>query len=384
MSESSEALSSSAASPASLPGRLRTALARVARWPARVWRRLRAWRRIYFTRGGLFFVAGAFGVGFAAMNTGNNLLFLILGGMLGSIVLSSWLSEQSIRDIEVRRMIPRAVTVGEPASLRYEVHNHKRWLPSLAVELREEGLPTSAFLPRLDGGSTEVVRSEHRFVRRGVYPLSVVTVSTSFPFGLFRKERDVTLPGELVVWPRSDRDVPAVAVQGREGFRTMAGQRGSAGTRGEYRGLRSYRPGDDPRDIHWRSTARLGEPVIREYEEDASEGVWICLDTRGQDEDLIEETVEIAASLAARFQGSGRRLALSTPDVELEPADGHGQLERILDALARVEFDPAAPPVSPPVAPRRCVLVSVTGRGGDRFGDVVRPDGRGFGPGRTA
>lgn len=327
-------------------------------------------------------MAGAFGVGFAAMNTGNNLLFLILGGMLGSIVLSSWLSEQSIRDIEVRRVVPRAVTVGEPARIRYEVHNHKRWLPSLAVEFREEGLPSAAFLPRLDGGSTGVARGEHRFVRRGVYPLDVVTISTSFPFGLFRKERDVTLPGDLVVWPRSDRDVPVVAAEGEQGSPRMAGRRGSAGTRGEYRGLRTYRPGDDPRDIHWRSTARLGEPVIREFEEDASEGVWICLDTRGEDEDLVEETVEIAASLAARLQRSGRRLALSTPDAEIEPADGPGQLEQVLDALARIEFDPTAPLVVPSVPRRRCVLVSVTGRGGERFGDVVRPDGRGFGPER--
>lgn len=322
---------------------------------------------------------GAFAVGFAAMNTGNNLLFLILGAMLGSIVLSSWLSEQTIRDVEVRRQTPRAATVGDPARIQYEVTNHKRWIPSLAVELHEEGLPTAAFLPRLDGGRSVVVRSEHRFVRRGVYRLAAVTISTSFPFGLFRKERDVELPGELIVWPRSDRGVPVVAAVGEPGIRRTVGRRGSAGSRGEYRGLREYRPGDDPRDIHWRSTARLGDPVIREFEEDASESLWICLDTRGEDEELVEETVEVAASLAARFQRAGRRFALTTPELEIDPADGPTQLERILDALARVEFSPDAPLVSPSVPLRRCVLVSIGGRGGHEFGDVVVPDGRGFG-----
>ncbi|MDX1566564.1 MAG: DUF58 domain-containing protein [Longimicrobiales bacterium] len=361
------------------PGRFLDTVVDVLRWPVRAWRRLRAWRRIYFTRGGLLFVIGAFGVGFAAMNTGNNLLFLILGAMLGSIVLSSWLSEQTIRDVEVRRQTPRAAVVGEPARIQYEVKNHKRWIPSLAMEIREAGLPTAAFLPRLDGGDTDVARSEHRFVRRGVYPLDVVTISTSFPFGLFRKERDVELPGELIVWPRSDREVPPVAAEGERGVRRPAGRRGSAGSRGEYRGLREYRPGDDPRAIHWRSTARLGDPVIREFEEDASESVWICLDTRGDDEELVEETVEIAASLAARFQRAGRRFALTTPDREIGPSDGPAQIERTLDALARVEFTPGAPLVSPSVSSRRCVLVSITGRGGHEFGDVVVPDGRGFG-----
>ena len=357
----------------------RTSPLRLVREPARrflgwirgLWARLRAWRRIYFTRGGALFAIGAFSVGFAAMNTGNNLLFLLLGAMLGSIVVSSWLSEQAIRGLEVRRRTPRGVPVGEPARIVYEVSNRKERLPSFAVEVREEGLPAAAFLPRLDAGATTTIRSEHRFVRRGVYTLDAVTLSTAFPFGLFRKERDVRISGELVIWPRTDRAVPAVAASGRRGRRGGLSLQGAPGARGEYRGLRGYRPGDDPRDIHWRSTARLGEPVVRQYERDASEGLWICLDTRGWDEELVERTVEVAASLAARFREAGKPFALATPDHRVEPGSGVPQLERILDALARVEFTGDARAVVPPVASERCVLVSIDGRGAPSFGDAV-------------
>ena len=351
------------------------------------WRRLRAWRRIYFTRGGLLFALGAFSVGFAAMNTGNNLLFLLLGAMLGTIVLSSWLSEQSIRDMEVRRRTPRGVSVGEPARIVYDVRNRKRKIPSFALLVHEEGLAEGAYLSRLDAGEERTIRSEHRFVRRGVYPLDAITLTTSFPFGLFRKERDVSQPGELVIWPRTDRPVPPVSAVGDRIRQQGTARWGAPGSRGEYRGLRGYRSGDDPRDIHWRSTARLGEPVVRQYERDAAQSLWICLDTRGKDHERVEATVEVAASLAARFRDDGKRFALATPGHRVEPGSGPAQLERVLDALARIEFEPDAPLVEPPVERERCVLVSISGRGAQGFGDVVATGRRGpagYGTGTSA
>ena len=173
----------------------------------RAWRKLRGWRRISFTSGGLVFSIGALAVGFAAMNTGNNLLYLLLGSMLGFITVSGWLSEQAIWKLSIERHLPRAVTVGQPMRLGYHVRNLKRWLPSLTVEIFEEGLPQSAFLAHVPAGGTAEARSTNRFVRRGIYPLSTVTLSTAFPFGMFLKQRDIEIAGEVVVWPRCDRPV---------------------------------------------------------------------------------------------------------------------------------------------------------------------------------
>jgi hypothetical protein len=136
---------------------------------------------------------------------------------------------------------------------------------------------------------------------------------------------------------------------------------------------RAIRPGDDPRDIHWRSSARLREPVIREYERDGAETRWICLDTRAEPTDASEVAVEVAASLAARAIAEGRPVALAAGDVVIEPGEGPGQLERILDVLARVDFLPTNPAPSPPVDPASCVLVCV--EGGSGFGDVLAVGG---------
>jgi uncharacterized protein (DUF58 family) len=317
------------------------------------------------------FSLGALAVGFAAMNTGNNLLYLLLGGMLGLIAVSSWMSEQTIVGLDVRRQLSRGVTVGHDVRIVYDVSNRKRRLPTVALELREAGLVEPAFFACVAAGAAESAASVHRFVRRGIYPLHTLTVSTSFPFGLFFKERDVELEGELIIWPRHDRNVPApFPGAGRARVRGQA-LAGAPGTRGDYRALRPYRPGDDPKDIHWRKSARLEAPVVREYERDASETLWICLDLAGEPgSDEAEALVEVAASLAARAELEGKRFAMVAAERVVTPGSGPGQLEAVLDLLARVDFDEDAPPPAPPIHPSRCVLVSLSGRVASLYGDA--------------
>lgn len=325
------------------------------------WQALRAWRRISFTSGGAAFTAGTFAVGFAAMNTGNNLLYLLLGAMLGFIAVSGWLSEQAIRGLGVGRSAPRAVHVGQELRITYEVTNGKTRLPSLAVELAEAGLPGRAFLAHVPPGGTVRARAVNAFIRRGVHPLGTLTLSTSFPFGMFRKERDLEMPGEVVVWPRTDLPVRLPPAGGGRVPRAGAVARGVQGHRGEYRSLRAYRSGDDPRDIHWRSSARLAEPVVREYDRDGSETRWICLDLRAEPSDAAEAAADAAASMAAASVAEGRSFGLAAGDAVVPPGEGAGQLERVLDVLARVEFHPSAPATAAPAPAEACVRVGAGG-----------------------
>jgi len=328
----------------------------------RAWRRVYGWRRTRVTGGGAAFTLGACAVGFAAMNTGNNLLYLLLGGMMGFIAVSVWFSGRMMRDLEVRREPARGGTVGQEVAIAYHVRNCRKRIPTFALEIFEDGLPESAFLPRLDADGSSMVRSHNRFVRRGIYPLDTVTLSTGFPFGLFVRERDLRLPGELVIWPRTDRPVEVPP------HHTGAGRRGttaasSRGARGEYRALHEYRTGDDARDIHWRSSARLRVPVVREYDAEADPALWIRLDTRGLPGEPAEEAVEVAASLAARATREGRRFGIVADGRTLPAGTGGWQLERALDFLARVDFrsDAPAPPPTPPGAHSSSVFVQPRG-----------------------
>ncbi len=349
-----------------------TWLARPFQWLRQKWAEIRAWRRLSFTRAGAFFTLGALAIGFAAINTGNNLLYLLLGAMLGVVAVSGWLSEQTIRALKVQRTVPTGTPTGTDVRIRYEVVNNKKRLASYAVELTEAGLEGRAFVGRLGPASRAATVSGNTFSQRGVYRLGTLTIGTEFPFGLFRKERDVSLPGELVIWPRTDRAVQAHAAGAGRQIRREASVAGFApGARGEYRGLREYRPGDDPRDIHWRSSARLNVPVVREYDQDASETVWIALDVSQPDSPDAEAAVEIAASLAARSIQTGAPVGLSAGEHQIPPGSGAGHLELILDALARADFGVVGG-AQPPVNRAACVLVTAAGGAGQAgWADVL-------------
>ena len=129
--------------------------------------------------------------------------------------------------------------------------------------------------------------------------------------------------------------------------------------------------GDDPKDIHCARLHASPPPVVREYERDASETLWICLDLAGDpDSDEAEGLVEISASLAARAETEGKRFGLVAGQRVVLPGAGSGQLEAVLDQLARVDFRPDAPPPAPPVDTIRCVLVALTGRVAGGYGDA--------------
>jgi len=100
-------------------------------------RRFRPPRKLKFTREGKYFLGITLGVGFAAINTGNNLLYLLLGMLLSLIVLSGVMSELSLRDLNVVRRLPTRAQVGRAHLVEIEVFNRKKRIPSYAIEVED-------------------------------------------------------------------------------------------------------------------------------------------------------------------------------------------------------------------------------------------------------
>jgi uncharacterized protein (DUF58 family) len=319
-------------------------------------------RRLKLLRPGLVLILGIFGLGFATLNTGNNVLYLLLGALLGLIALSGWLSEQVLQRNRVTRALPASVRAGHSARVEYRVHNMKKKLPTVALELRDSAAPrglfTSAFIALIEPGMHGSASAEMRFDRRGVYRLERLVAATSYPFGLFEKERDLALEGLVVVWPRTDRPVRTPRPAGRRGVRSAAGGGAALGAeRGDFRALRPYRAGDDPRDVHWRSTARRGEPIMREYDRDSAESYWIVLDGAAATDVIFEIAVEIAAALVARAAEAGERVGCAIGGVRI-PAGGDGvAFDAAMGALARIERAESGS-LSLPAPPIECVVVT--------------------------
>src|SRR5437868_9226694 len=165
-------------------------------------------RKLKFTREGKFFVGITLGVGFAAINTGNNLLYLLLGMLLALIIVSGLMSELSLRDLTVVRRLPMRAQVGRPHLVEIEVFNHKGRVPSYAIEIEDlrAGQPADkrCFFLKISPDSAQVAAYRRTPAKRGRDRHVGFRVATRFPFGLFEKSRELRSDGELIIYPAID------------------------------------------------------------------------------------------------------------------------------------------------------------------------------------
>lgn len=306
----------------------------------RWWPRLRRRRRLKFTRDGRYFVAITIGIGLAAVNTGNNLLYLLLGWLLSVIIASGVLSDTNMRRIFVRRKPPGRVFANRPFLMEIAVENRKKAMSSYSIEVEDlvgrKPLDKKCYFLKVPPGRTQRTSYRHTFSTRGIHTLDGFRVGSKFPFALFRKARDADAETEILVYPEV-YPVPPPAPRARNIGETAVAR---VGRRGEFFGLREYREGDDRRDIHWRSTARTGRLLVREYEEESQRRATIVCDNAlpaDADEDAdqaLERAISLAASLAQTYVKLGYAVRLITRGQAVPFAVGEGQLGRIFEVLA--------------------------------------------------
>ncbi len=349
----------------------------------RLRRYLRPPRKLVFTRQGRWFTGMTFLVGVGAINTGNNLLYLLLGMMLGLITVSGVMSEAMLRRLEVRRLPRAPFFAGAPGRVEYVVHNGKRLVPSFSIEVIEleddatrrkrlgetapaAGVPSRrgskrarrTGIPRLEGlgdrprpegvpgclvhrvaaGRSATGAGQVTFPERGVYRYHAVDLCTRFPFGFFRKARTVDLVGDALVFPRV---VPPPAALSPGDRPDGVEERPMRGRGLEFLGLRDYAEGEDWRSIHWKVSARRGSPVVRETQREESRTAVVALSTTNDGSAAartrLERAIEVAAACSRALLEQGYSVGLRTPDGELPPSVGSGHLHGILSALALLE-----------------------------------------------
>ncbi len=321
-------------------GKTRRAFSGALRW-------LRPPRQLRPTRAGWSFFALTFGIGFAALNTGNNLLYLVLALMLAFLVLSGVLSESALRGVALRRRVPRELYAECDAWVSVEIHNRQRRVVAhaLLVEDRwidDDGRERAAgrcFALRIASGSSETRSYRLRPERRGELAFAGFVVSTRFPFGLFSKSRTFDAPERALVYPAVDpvpipRDFAGVRKSGER----VAGPRGRGD---EVGGVREYQRGDAPRRIAWRASLRSRALWVREVESEHQGEVEVRLRTANRPADAhFERDVRASASEVAALLEHGLRVGLRTDREHLAPEAGAHQHARLLGFLARVAPEP--------------------------------------------
>ncbi len=302
-------------------------------------------RSLEITRAGWLFILLTLAVGFAAINSGANLLHAIFGAQMALIVGSGILSESMVRRTVARRVAAGEIYAGQAAAVRVELTNLDPRVDVFSVSVEDDDRSATddacapVFAVRIGAGRTVEIPATVTLSQRGRHAMPAAVVATRFPFGLFVKRRELPRGAPLLVYPRL---VPAPAPMADDPRTDLGDAPRRRARAGEFFALREYRDGDDLRRIHWPAVARLGRPVVREYEADGDRQMMLELRRGTTGDPSFEAEVEQCASVAVAALGRdalavGLRYA---GELLVTPGSGDEQRRRVLAALAVVGDPP--------------------------------------------
>jgi Protein of unknown function DUF58 len=299
------------------------------------------WVQRRFTRGGSLILGALAGSAVVGLDTNQTMAYQAFTFLLALVLLAIGASPFFRARLTARRTLPPFGTAGQPLAYRVIIRNETdrartgltllegladpqpsldeflhtdagdegdNWWDRLvgyprwqALTARNRGAVIEERpLPLLPPGGEAEVRVELRPLRRGHLRFAGVAVARPDPLGLFRAVQQIPLPESLLVLPRR-YPVPPIGLPGTRKFQPGGvALASSVGESEEFVSLRDYRPGDPRRRIHWKSWARVGKPVVREYQDEFFARHALVLDTFSRTEpgERFEAAVSVAASLA--------------------------------------------------------------------------------------
>jgi uncharacterized protein (DUF58 family) len=314
------------------------------------------------TRVGVVYVLVTLVIGIAALNTGNNLLYIIVAAMLAAILVSGIVSALVLRWLELDVRLPQQVFAGRAVPGRIVLRNPRRFLPSFSIrvvsprkkravaekqwrweettfafpfnrppERQWLRLPDRrirritvapdppgifqgmAYFPYLPPQAELSADLELKFARRGCYREDSLGLATAFPFAFLTKTRHVALERELLVYPRVDPtdELFEILPLVRGEWESFVHGRGSD----LYR-IREYMPEDSARHVDWKATAKSGSLKVREFSREDERKLCIVFDNPEAgliSDSAYERAVNLAASLAWHFSEEDAELSFLVP-----------------------------------------------------------------------
>jgi uncharacterized protein (DUF58 family) len=318
------------------------------------------------TRVGLVYVAMVLVIGIAALNTGNNLLYIVVAAMLAAILVSGFASAIVLRGLELDVRLPEHVFAGRAMLGRIGLRNGRRWLPSFSVNVvpveRDKagrhwqwmpatfavppGRPPerrwlqfrdyklqrvskadappdifegAAYFPYIPAGAELTADLELRFDRRGRYQQKSFGLATRFPFAFLTKTRRVQLLREIIVYPRvepTDEFFEVLPMITGE-FETFVRGRGD-----DLYLIREYMPEDSARHVDWKATAKSGSLKVREFSREDERKLRIVFDNPAGgaiSEKAYEDAIALAASLSWHFAAGNAEISFVSQGYGGEP-----------------------------------------------------------------
>lgn len=296
------------------------------------------------TRTGAAYLVFTLVIGFAALNTGNNALYIGFTSLLGCLLLSGLASKGGLKHLDVELHGLDEVWAAEPASGVLSIANRSRIWNVRDVIVTAPDLAKAAFFPLLPRRKETESRANFVFAKRGRVSLKKLDLYTRYPFGFFLKKRRVRLEGEVVVFPRL---LSEDAVEER--FRAFAGDQSSAnrpGSGNEIHSFREFVRGDSLRQVYWKKSASIGRWIIKQTDLESARTVNVIVDpyrSKQVSDERFERMISEAATFIERLSRMGADIVLTLPKstVRVQQGQSATPLYRALALLDPV-YEPLA------------------------------------------
>jgi len=292
---------------------------------------------VRLTRVGTGFVLFTIVIGFAAINTGNNSLYIGLTFMLGALLLSGIASKGGLKHLVIEFSSVDEAWAGRAAEGRLRIANDSRiWNVRDVIVVAQE-LAHPVFVPVVPRRGKVDVDVQFLFAHRGRVELRQVDLYTRYPFGFFLKKRRMRISGEVIVFPR--------LLEGdgsRDRFAPVEGELSSANRIGhgtDVHSFRDYVRGDSLRHVYWKKSASLGRWIMKQTELDAGRAVHVVVDPykpRDVADDEFEQMVSEAATFIHDSIAQGVDVVLTMPRISLRSSAGDAS-RALFRALALLE-----------------------------------------------
>lgn len=271
-------------------------------------------------------------IGLAAFNTGNNLIYILLGMMLSIHALSYIALAVNLHGIELSAKVRRHVFAEEQCTVEILASNTKRFIPSYSLNISlSSPVEGRAAIARIGSGESSSCDLELTFPHRGLYTYGQFILDSGFPFIFYTKKVRVKTQGSVTVYPKVIA-VGGLAMNKAEGEDIAHRQKGEGE---DLYSLREFSYGDDIRRVSWKTSAKLDKLILREFADETPETVTIVLDDiQPLDNQAFERAVSLCAGLATRFSGEGYPVGLLTCHHYVQPGIGKDHLYRIMELLA--------------------------------------------------
>lgn len=323
--------------------------------------RARARSRVRFrlTREGVHYIGILLFIFLGALLRDINLLILLAGAMIGLLLLQWRFNTRTLIGLTAQRYLPRNSFVAVETSVEMRVANPKVWLGAWlilvedplhkrlpnAVKLIEKGTTVVDEVPPKGARSSKYQLTFHQ---RGEYLIGPTTISTRFPLALGRGSRTLDNQVHITIFPQLGQLSPlarGLFQQQQQGAAQAA--RAVGLHEADFYGLRPWSTGDSKRWIHWRTTARLGELSVRQFERRQSHRVCVLLDLYGPPQkkngpnEHAEHCISFLSTLAnhsARHGSDRLAVAVAASDsFALPSVQGSVLVEDLLQRLATID-----------------------------------------------